>query len=174
MKYGMWATQGQSIFIEATVSNFGTSEMWFTASEDQKQSRSSAVNTNYSVAQFAGKLGDKKCEPTPRWLEMNDNYLLHNTSYSIPIRRVPPALRCAVWGSRIVWICSWHHARSQLSGLPLQPASIFSRGDSVLALMRAKKKKPCSSRGGSLWEPRLLQSLVATALVVVQPLTGWN
>ena len=71
MKYGMWATQGQSIFIEATVSNFGTSEMWFTASEDQKQSRSSAVNTNYSVAQFAGKLGDKNVNPHPdgwKWM----------------------------------------------------------------------------------------------------------
>ena len=47
----------------------------------------------------------------------------------------------AVRGSQIAWMCSWRRARSQLSGLPLQPASIFSRGNSVLALMRAKKKR---------------------------------
>lgn len=84
----------------------------------------------------------------------------------------------AVWGSQNsldVWLasCSFTAVR------PSSAACVhLQQGDSVLALMRAKKKKgkkeACSSRGGSLWEPRLLQSLVATALVVVQPLTGWN
>lgn len=108
----------------------GTSEMWFTASEDRKQSRSSAVNTNYSVAQFAGKLGDTNCESTPRCLEMNDNYPLHYTSsLFIPIRKEPTCLEILQFGvHKIVWMCGWHPARSQLSGLPLQPASIFSRG----------------------------------------------
>lgn len=105
------------------------------ASEDQKQSRLSAVNINYAVAQFRGKLGDKMLTytqmPGKEWQLSASLYKL-----LMPICRIPP-----VWEllfHKQVWMRSLASYSFTAVRPPLHLASIFRRGGFCISFDESK------------------------------------